>query len=379
MKRALIIQTLIKQYRVPFFDTLHTQCQEKGIALRVAYSAPSAAESLKNDNAILDQAYGVKVPAWQPFSGKLNVQYCWREIWKADLIVVEQANRHLNNYLLLLLSLLRLKKVAFWGHGQNLQGHASSWREWLKRCLLRAPDWWFAYTDGTRSYLMSEGVSQSIITNVENSIDCSTFRTEISAVSEADKIALRASLGLPESAKTGLYCGAMYKEKRIDFLLESLTEIQGRHPDFHVILIGGGPDQHKVETFVKQQSWCRYVGPTFGREKACLFALADFILNPGLVGLGIVDGFAAGLPTLTTTYEHHSREIDYLKHGHNGLIRENTLSGFVAAVQSVLDSPALLAKLRRGARESSTHYSIENMARNFCAGITSALSDIKTK
>lgn len=373
MKRVLIIQTLIKQYRAPFFDALHWQCLAEGISLRVAYSEPSTHEALKNDNANLDQTYGIKVPAWQPFAGKLNLQCCWGEIWKADLIVVEQANRHLNNYLLLLLSLLRIKKVAFWGHGQNLQGQANSWREWLKRRLIRAPDWWFAYTEGTRNYLVNQGVARSVITNVENSIDCSAFRTQVEAVTEVDKAALRASLGIPEATKTGLYCGAMYKEKRIEFLLESLLTIHNRYPEFHLILMGGGPDQHKVEAFVKTHSWCHYTGPTFGRQKACLFALADFILNPGAVGLGIVDGFAAGLPTLTTNYEHHGREIDYLQHAHNGLISENTQPSFVAAVQSVLESPALLETLRQGARQSSTHYSIENMAKNFCAGITSAL------
>lgn len=373
MKRALIIQTLIKQYRAPFFDALHTQCLAEGISLRVAYSEPSAKEALKNDNANLDQTYGVKVPAWQPFAGKLNVQCCWSEIWKADLIVVEQANRHLNNYLLLLLSLLGLKKVAFWGHGQNLQGRASSWREWLKRRLIRTPDWWFAYTEGTRNYLVNEGVSRNVITNVENSIDCAAFRSDVANISEADKTAMRTAFGIPEDAKVSLYCGAMYKEKRIDFLLESLTEIHDRYPDFHLVLIGGGPDQHKVEAFVKTHSWCHYAGPTFGRQKACLFALADFILNPGAVGLGIVDGFAAGLPTVTTDYEHHGREIDYLQHTHNGLISENTQPSFVAAVVSILTSSVLLAKLRQGARESSRHYSIENMANNFCSGITSAL------
>ena len=50
MKRVLIIQGQMKQYRVPLFDKLRAVLKEDGIALRVAYSAPPPWELAKNDN-----------------------------------------------------------------------------------------------------------------------------------------------------------------------------------------------------------------------------------------------------------------------------------------------------------------------------------------
>ena len=47
------------------------------------------------------------------------------------------------------------------------------------------------------------------------------------------------------------------------------------------------------------------------------------MINPGLVGLSIIDSFAAGIPIITTTSKIHSPEISYLQHNYNGLILEN--------------------------------------------------------
>ena len=38
-----------------------------------------------------------------------------------------------------------------------------------------------------------------------------------------------------------------------------------------------------------------------GREKAAWFKLASVVLNPGLVGLHILDSFWAGVPMVTIT------------------------------------------------------------------------------
>ena len=95
---------------------------------------------------------------WQP---------CLKEAMNADLVIVEQASRLLVNYALLGLQAARMTKVAFWGHGANLQRHsANALSESVKRVVSRHPHWWFAYTDGCRDRVAGIGYPADRITVV---------------------------------------------------------------------------------------------------------------------------------------------------------------------------------------------------------------------
>ncbi len=96
-------------------------------------------------------------------------------------------------------------------------------------------------------------------------------------------------------------------------------------------------------------------------------------LNPGLVGLGILDAFCAGLPLLTTDVPGHSPEIEYLEPGRSGLVTAPNAAAFAAAIDALLVDPGRLAGMRAAAEEASRRYSIEAMAENFAAGVKRCL------
>jgi glycosyltransferase involved in cell wall biosynthesis len=111
------------------------------------------------------------------------------------------------------------------------------------------------------------------------------------------------------------------------------------------------------------------LGPRAGREKAELLAAADVILNPGLVGLGILDGFTAGLPMVTTDCGVHSPEISYLQHGINGLMTQPESKSFARAVIDILSDETLAATLKAGADQSAEDYNMSAMVARFCDGV----------
>lgn len=80
----------------------------------------------------------------------------------------------------------------------------------------------------------------------------------------------------------GIFCGRMYKEKRIDFLLQACLKIKERCPGFTMIFIGEGVDSNNVKKAAMQHQWIKYTGPVYGKEKIAYFKLADVFLNPGL-------------------------------------------------------------------------------------------------
>jgi len=67
-----------------------------------------------------------------------------------------------------------------------------------------------------------------------------------------------------------------------------------------------------VRDFAATRPWCKWAGARHGREKAQHLALAQVLLNPGMVGVGILDGFAMRLPLVTTDCGIHSRRSPIL-------------------------------------------------------------------
>jgi glycosyltransferase involved in cell wall biosynthesis len=370
---VLIIEAQIKQYRFPFYQQLFSALRNVDIELRVGYSDPPLAEVSKNDTCDLPSDYGLKVPGYWLLPERLLLQPLFRAAMAVDLVILDQGNRFLLNHLLLPLSRAGRRRVAFWGLGENRQNGQLHLSEWYRRKTLNWVSWWFAYTKGTARYLTGNGVPNSKITAVDNTVDTTAIREQVQAISSDDRIALRAGLGISSTAPVGIFCGMLDKVKSLSFLLESANMIRAQLPDFHLLLLGGGPDQPFVQNAVRYLPWVHFMGPRFAREKAELIAMSDLFLMPGRVGLVILDAFAAGLPLFTTRLDIHGPEIEYLEEGVNGLLSEPSTAAFADAVVEFLSNREALARLRAGARESGRKYTIENMVAKFTDGIQGCL------
>lgn len=364
----------MKQYRIPFYMRLHTALESSGIDLRVAYSAPVGADVSKGDNCELSPPMGLKVKVYQLFGGKLLFQPLLRQVADADLVIVDQANKHVLNSALVGLSRLKLKKVGYWGHGRNRQGRSTSLPERIKRHTVPWVDWWFAYTSGVREYVKSMGMRDDRITTVNNSIDTSEFREDLAKVTPSDIQSMRNELGIGEKAIVGLYCGSLYPDKHLDFLIEAAILIHAKLPQFRLLVLGGGPEFPKVASAARKNPFIAAIGPCFGSKKACHFRMASVFLVPGAVGLATLDAFTAGLPLITSNIATHGPEIEYLEDGVNGFMVQPDLSAFADCVAHLLTSPDLLRRMSEGATRSAATYSIESMVENFRTGIVQCLT-----
>jgi L-malate glycosyltransferase len=372
--KVLIIQAFIPHYRVPFFERLGEGLRRENVSLRVAYGERPGIDGQGSDGSPRDLHYGVRKRNCWLFGARVLLQPVLGEIARADLVIVEQANKHLVNYLLLALSGLGLKKVAFWGLGWNrLRRRPNSLSEKVKELLVTLPDWWFAYTKGTACYLVSKGVPARVITTVQNSVDVAHFQDLLSEIGEGEVGRAGSDLGIPPGSIVGLFCGRLHRDKGIGFLLRASREIKARLSPFHLLIIGEGPEKTAVETFAEAESWVHYVGARRGREKALFFRLAHALLNPGNMGLVILDAFACGLPVITTDIPVHGPEIDFLENGANGVMCRPVPSDYVDAVVGVLADRSLSSRLGAGARASAGRYSLEAMVDNFTSGILQCL------
>lgn len=369
-RRVIIIKTLIKQFRVSFYQKLHDELMTDGVEFRVLYGLPSKAESMKSDNVDLPNEFGRKIPSYYLLADRLLLQWpSLHEIMNSDLIIVVNANRNLINIPLLLLSKLGLKKVAFWGHGVNHQGSKRAISERIKRFLVTQPDWWFAYTSETAEYITSLGFDSNCVTTINNAIDTSGFANQVKNISIEQLAAMRKRLNLTEQDRVGLYCGSLYPEKRLPFLLKTAQKIAADYPDFKLVIIGDGIEKTLIQEAAEHFDFVRYAGPLFSIEKAICYRLSEVVLNPGLVGLGILDSFAAGIPFVTLADSLHSPEIAYLEHGVNGLIIDGDEVLFAANILRILVDGSFATILRLGAEKAARYYTVENMVDNVKAGI----------
>lgn len=168
----------------------------------------------------------------------------------------------------------------------------------------------------------------------------------------------------------GLFMGSLYSHKLIPFLIDAAREIRLMMPGFHLIVAGAGPQQTLVEQVsATGDGGIHYVGPIFGKKRATYLGMASVFLNPGLVGLAILDAFAAGLPVGTTDFEYHSPEIEYLRADQNGLMTQRDPLEYAQAVVALLQDELRLARFRHGALETARSHSIDAMVERFHRGI----------
>lgn len=372
MKKVAIIQRTLVQYRREFFDGLKNALAEEGVELTLIYGKQNSEEGLKNDEVELEWSkyvpnkeikFGNRTLIWQP---------CLQELKDKDLIVVESANKLILNYLLMAQRRLFNVRLCFWGHGRNRQDNANSFANQFKYLFLKQCDWWFAYTSGVKDFLIEKGYPGEQITIVQNAIDTQFIQQEYAQITDLEVAELKEELSI-EGEQVGIFCGGIYPEKRIDFLLEACLKIKQEVPNFQMIFIGSGVDASKITQAAARHSWIHYVGPKFGKDRVKYFKISALFLMPGLVGLGILDAFALETPIVTTHYEFHSPEIEYLEQGKNGLIVDNTIDHYSQAVTQLLLSGDYKQMLVN-CRDSAKKYTIETMVENFKTGILKALN-----
>jgi glycosyltransferase involved in cell wall biosynthesis len=237
--------------------------------------------------------------------------------------------------------------------------------------LLSKVDWWFAYTAVTRDYLMSKKITRDQITIVNNAVE-DKLSVHLQHHDTTARTDARNGLGLSGN-NIALFCGGLYKQKRIEFLLQAAKLIRTKIPDFELLIVGEGPDRPLVEQAAASNSWIHYAGAIHGPAIAQYWHAAKVLLMPGLVGLVIVDGFIARCPIVTTRYPYHSPEIAYLEHGFNGVVTADNIESFSAAAIQLLEDNDALDILRLGCAQSADNYTLDKMVENFAQGIESCL------
>lgn len=363
------MQEHLPHYRAPFFQMLRDELSQNGIELRLAYSPTSSQSHLPG---VLPWAKPVTLRRFGP----LSWQWVLPLARGTSLVVAPQEIKYAIIPVLMFFRRIGKWKFAFWGHGKNFQArHPDSLGELWKRFLSRQVDWWFAYNARSVHVVRELGFPADRITDVSNAIDTRTLIALRAQISTSHQQALRQELNLI-GKNVAIFTGRLYPHKRIPFLLKACRKVRQILPDFELLVLGSGPEEKQVREASRQNPWIHFAGPKNDQEKVPYWSLAKVALMPGLVGLGVLDALAMGVPLVTTDYPYHSPEIDYLSHGENGWISHpwDDSEAYADAVVKILKSPSLHQRLAEGGFAKAKTLTIEAMSHRFCIGILRCLA-----
>ena len=369
----MVVKRYERDFRVPFYRLLKTKLSERDIEFNLHYGEPDDEEKKSIKDYIKDERIGTKVKnKYLKLRGVyLCYQPCLSVVSQADLVIVQQGNRELFNYLLLFRGIFFKKtKIAFWGHGRNFQGNPKSLKEKFKYWYSNKVDFWFAYNDLSKKLLVDRGFDANKIVAINNTIDTRSQIEFFDSITEEQKSKLKDQYNITPTDTVGIFCASIYHDKQIDFLLNALYIVRSKIPGFKFIMVGKGVEDYKVTAYSeKNTDWFFYVGNKFHEEKILYFSIADFQTIPGAVGLNIIDSFSFLCPLITTSIDNHGPEISYLANKENGIMTNVNIEEYADTIISLTTDKALRNKLTLGCRKAREIYSIENMADNFLNGV----------
>lgn len=374
MKRVVVLQHRLLHYRVRLFDMLREACKQRDIDLELMHGLASNADKTRNDEGQLPWARVVKNHYFSIGGRELIWQRLPSDLLAADMIVMMQENRILSNYPLLIWRKVSQLRLAYWGHGRNFQSIApTGFRERWKLLILKQVDWWFPYTSISTDIVVRAGFPREHVSQLDNAIDNSTFEGDLESWSTDEISAERGRLGIPPSGTVAIFCGSLYPDKRLDLMVEAGDILAKRYSEFVLLVLGDGPSTADLRRIAVDRPWLRLLGTRKGRDKALYFRMSSVMLNPGAVGLHVVDAFCAGVVLVTTADALHGPEIAYLEHGINGLICSPSAQAIAGAVTGLIDDPVRMRTIQQGAHQAAGRYTLQSMLNNFVDGLVKAL------
>ena len=354
--RVVFVQKFVPHYRLPFFEAIRAQLAAQDIGFELVYGSPDPFEGSK---------VRMEYPSWGrrvnsrivKIAGRyLYWQRAWRYIRRHDLVVVEHAAKLLDNYLLYAASRLGLIHFGYFGHGENFQKkNELGLSRAVKKAMLRNVSHWFAYTEISRQSLLRQGVDDDIITVVNNTL----------AAPGID------AAPVEKLVNHFLYIGGLYKDKRLDLMLDAAGQVASKVKDFQLHVVGDGPLRQLVTEAATKHTWLHYHGSLYGADRDAVLARSQAILMPGLVGLVAIDSFHFRCPIITSDAGQHSPEIAYLERDVNALIDEShgDAHSFARLILRFIEEPELATRLQAACADSAGQYTIDNMAERFVSGV----------
>lgn len=170
---------------------------------------------------------------------------------------------------------------------------------------------------------------------------------------------------VPQKSKLLLYVSRIAREKNVDFLLEAAHGLAKKRDDFHLLLIGGGPELEEFQKMVSRWGLSKRIIFTDmlpKKETNRYYGAADIFVFPSITetqGIVISEAMAAGVPAVAVDQMGPS---DLIQDGVDGYLVPLKTDEFAARIEQLLDDENLRTKMGYEARQHARQFSVEACA-----------------
>ncbi len=166
------------------------------------------------------------------------------------------------------------------------------------------------------------------------------------------------------------YIGRLVEEKGVLLLLEAFKQIEHQFPDWHLIIVGRGPNQEMLEQFVTQNnlnSKIHFKPPVSHYEVAKLINTLDILVLPSYdtpdwkeqFGHIIIEAMACAVPVIGSS----AGEIPHVIKNAGIVFEQKNRESLLASLQTLMQDKALRKTLgKKGLEHVAKHYSHQAIA-----------------
>lgn len=200
------------------------------------------------------------------------------------------------------------------------------------------------------------GVADTKLHVIYSGVDTQRFQPKIR---ETHRAAMRAGLGIPDSATLFLFVGSGFERKGVAAILAAMALLP---PDAHLVIVGKDKKQEKFEALAREHGLgqrARFLGGQ--KDVIPFYAAADALVLPTLYDPfpnAALEAMACGLPIVTS---HKSGAAEFVRQGENGYVCDALDVPTLAGYMQQLLSPDLRRTLGQAARGTVEPYDLEAM------------------
>jgi len=236
-------------------------------------------------------------------------------------------------------------------------------KEYLKRLFVKYSSGYIVPGTPQMRYLLSLGAKRDDIWLAPNSVDTELF-TRALEEREHHKEEIKEELGIRGAVL--LYVGRIVDAKGIKDLIESFMEIQKKHTDANLVLVGEGPDREKYENICREKKNPKVIFTGFKDQEELpgYYAIADIFVFPTHTdpwGLVLNEAMLAGLPVVCSKAAGAAENL--VRHGQNGFLYEpGDIRAMADHIFCLLEDRGLREDMGRCSTEIMCDYTPTNMA-----------------
>jgi len=376
MLNIQIVQPLVPEYRVPFFNGLsrHHECRIQ-VHASETFPGVKSLRSAPNRNPVVQLEY--------PFVGFFKNRLLWQRglrleerLRPGDVLVLCGNARFLSNYPLIWEAKRRGVATVWWGigamPGQNRLNY------YIRKRLMRWTDVILLYTEKEKEEFLRMGFSSDRLFAINNAIDQEPIREATQKWTTTRLHAFQEEHGIQDK-QLFLYCGRLAAKARVDLALEALALLKGTNKNCMLIIIGDGEERDNLRRLAEKlgvMESIRWLGALYEQEvMAPWFLSAKVFVYPGYIGLSIMHAMGYGLPVITHhNMSNQSPEVAALRDGENGMFYlEHNSKDLSDKILHFLSNEGLRSRMSDRALKTATEeFTMGEMVQRFVVAVRSA-------